>query len=495
MNRRLVLALLACAGPVCGQREYAFDLWGWPEPSATSRQTFRAYAEELKRTGFTVLEVAPPWRLLEPEPGRYDFTFIRERLDVARELGMGLRLRINSSHHYGGCPRWLAADRWRNPAGKTVDIPSLNDERFWERFEPLCTAVAREFHGHGVVYTPMIAIHAELKYAGWNNYDDAGVEAWRKAIRQPRAEWLSRVVGGAELPDTPPVPPKTGGAPDASAASRAWIAFREHTLREAMRRFVEAIRAGDPAAPVTAPLGESYRSQSAEFANLDYWGLSRGAARVVHSYDFFWHAKDEPWMAAASVAAFQGITGLPVSFEVDGPALYRKFGYTDEKLERLAAAAVAQGAALKIANYREDQTRPSAWPLLAVLGRIAAGAPGNTPLPEPRDTILLFISKWANSCYREASEWLHEAQFGAWKMLRDKGYQVRFICEDNLSERLDEYRGLYVAFSPPELLPEADRVSLEHLEKRLPSIVETDAGARRDAKLAAAAKATFGPAR
>lgn len=67
-----------------------------------------------------------------------------------------------------------------------------------------------------------------------------------------------------------------------------------------------------PGRPISAPLGESYRRQSASMANLDYWGLTRAAAQVVHSYDFFWHAKDPAWMAAASVDAFQGITGLPV---------------------------------------------------------------------------------------------------------------------------------------------------------------------------------------
>ena len=43
------------------------------------------------------------------------------------------------------------------------------------------------------------------------------------------------------------------------------------------------------------------------------------------------------------------------------------------------------------------------------------------------------------------------------------GYAVRFICEDNLDETdLASYRGLYVAFSPPQLLPEKSRAKLGH---------------------------------
>ena len=85
---------------------------------------------------------------------------------------------------------------------------------------------------------------------------------------------------------------------------------------------------------------------------------------------------------------------------------------------------------------------------------------------------MLFVSKWANYCYREPTEWLHDAQFGAWEMLKEHGLPVRFICEDNLDEDLSGYRGLYVAFSPMPVIPAKPRAALEALESKLPSIVE-----------------------
>jgi hypothetical protein len=61
---------------------------------------------------------------------------------------------------------------------------------------------------------------------------------------------------------------------------------------------------------------------------------------------------------------------------------------------------------------------------------------------------------------------------GAWRMLTTHDIPVRIICEDNLDEDLDSYRGIYVAFSPPELIPPSRRAKLQSLRSRLPCVVE-----------------------
>jgi hypothetical protein len=71
--------------------------------------------------------------------------------------------------------------------------------------------------------------------------------------------------------------------------------------------------------------------------------------------------------------------------------------------------------------------------------------------------VLLLFSKWANYRYREETEWLHDAQFGYWKLLHDLGLHVRVISEDNLTENLRNYRGIVLAFSPLDLMPADDR--------------------------------------
>ncbi len=443
--------------------EISFDIWDWTAP-AQDPDTFRQWIEDLAGLGFTRIELSVPWRILEPEPGRYDLRWLEERLAICEEAGLGMRLRINS--YYGGAtPDWYTGERWLDAQGNPVPQgpPSIMDEQFWRHYGPLCEKIAALGKGRDILYNAFIGIHAELKYADWWSYDEATLAAWRAAIQAPRPAWMRDVAGELPLPERPEIPTATQGIPDTSPASLAFIAFREQCWREAVQRFEKAIRQGDPDARISAPLGESYRRQSASMANLDYWGLPRGAAQVVHSYDFFWHAKDPAWMAAASVHVFQGITGLPILFEFDGTPTMLGLGYSIPHLLALGQAAAGAGAGLKFANNSYSGTLPSQQPLLRELLEVWRHAwKPQQPAPK-QDTILLFFSKWANYAYRESTEWLHEAQFGIFKLFRDAQLPVRIINEDNLEEDLSGYRALYAAFSPRVLMPPAAQQNLSAL--------------------------------
>ncbi len=454
------------------QREFSIDLWDWTAP-CRDLATFKVWAKDMKSIGVTRIEFSAPWNVMEPTPGAYDISFVTDRLAVAKTLGMGLRIRINS--YFGAVPGWYKGDMWQGPGGAspqgTPTPVSMTDPRFWDHYGQLCAKIAAACHGEDVYLNCFTGVHAELKWADWWSYDPSTLALWRKTIAQ-RPAWLIDLVGEAALPDVPPVPAETDGMPDLSPVSIAWIGFREWVWRETLRKFNDTVRAGDPNARTSAPLGESFRRGSAQMSNLDYYGLSRGADQICHSYDFFWHTKDDAWMAAAAVASFQGITGIDnVAFEFDGPALIQNLGYDQAHQMRIADAALSQGAGLKAANYSYDRKLPSQWPVLVEFGkRIATTQPA---VKSPKsETILLFVSKWANYCYREKTEWLHDAQFGAWEMLREHGLPVRFICEDNLKEDLSGYRGLYVAFSPAAAIPSKPRAALAALESKLPSIVE-----------------------
>lgn len=446
------------------QPEISFDIWDWTAP-AQDLSLFQTWVEDLAELGFTRVELSVPWRVLEPEPGRYDLRWLEERLRICEGAGLGMRLRINS--YYGGAtPDWYQGDRWLDASGNTVPQapPSIMDERFWEHYGPLCTEIARLCKGRDVLHNAFIGIHAELKYAEWWSFDEATLAAWRRNIAPPRPAWLCDVAGDAPLPERPEIPPETRGVPDTSPASLAFIAFREHCWREAVGRFEKAIREGDPNAKISAPLGESFRRQSASMANLDYYGLTRGAAQVVHSYDFFRHVKDPAWMAAACVKAFQGITGLPVVFEFDGASTMEGLGYSLPQLLALGQAAAGAGAGFKIANNSYLQSPPSEQPLLRELVRTWRDAWRPAITPPRSKTVLLFFSKWANYAYRETTEWLFEVQFGVYKLLCDAGIPVRIINEDNLDEDLSGYRALYLAFSPRPLLPPSARDKLNALK-------------------------------
>jgi hypothetical protein len=277
------------------------------------------------------------------------------------------------------------------------------------------------------------------------------------------------------LPETPPTPGPTNGTPHTDPAVIAHIAFRQQVWRDAMDRFVEYVHAGDPDGRISAPLGESYRRQSADFSNLDYAGLTDEADQVVHSYDFFWHVEDPVWQAAAAVASFRGITGLPVAFEYDAPDNLLNLGYTPAQLVAMGREAHAAGAGLKVANHSYSEVLPSDHRYIPDLVRVwKSGLPRDATLhAPPEETVLLFLSKWANYLYMEPTEWLHEAQFGLWRLLEELAIPVRIICEDNLDEDLARYRALVVGFSPPALMPPADRARLEALD--LPRVTDVPA--------------------
>jgi len=472
--RSLIILLLVATTANAGGREFSLDLWDWTSP-CRDLPTFKVWAADLKRVGVTRVEISAPWNLLEPRPGEYDLSFITDRLAVCKSLGLGMRIRINSFYN-GATPPWYRGDFWQDFHGKppvgTPLPPSIADERFWASYGPLCTKIAAAVKGEDVYLNAFIGVHAELKFADWWSYDASAMTKWREVIRD-RPAWLIDVAGDAPLPEKPPIPRDTTGTPDNSPVSKAWIAFREELWREAIGKFTAAVRAGDAEAKISSPLGESFRRESAKFANLDYFGLSRGSNQIVHSYDFYWHTRDDDWHAAAAVAAFRGITGVDqIEFEFDGPNLIQNLGYDEARLLRIADAVIAQGTGLKTANYSYYDL-PSAHPILArFAGKLATAVASPMPRARPDQTILLFISKWTNYSYREPTEWVHDAQFGAWRMLTSHNLPVRIICEDNLDEDLSRYRGLYVAFSPPELIPPTRRAKLEALQQRLPSAVE-----------------------
>jgi hypothetical protein len=124
-----------------GSREFSFDLWDWIK-SCRDLATFKLWAVDLKKVGVTRIEISAPWNLLEPKSGEYDLSFVSDRFAIAKSLGMGLRVRINS-YYAGATPAWYDGDRWCDIDGKppqgTPTPVSLCDERFWSHYGPLCT--------------------------------------------------------------------------------------------------------------------------------------------------------------------------------------------------------------------------------------------------------------------------------------------------------------------------------------------------------------------
>src|SRR6476646_3591694 len=91
----ILIMTLATGALADAAREFSFDLWDWTKP-CRDLATFKTWAADLKSIGVTRIEISAPWNLLEPQPGKYDLSFIRDRQAIAKSLGLGLRVRINS---------------------------------------------------------------------------------------------------------------------------------------------------------------------------------------------------------------------------------------------------------------------------------------------------------------------------------------------------------------------------------------------------------------
>src|SRR4051812_22049236 len=73
-------SILFCS--LLSAREFSIDLWDWTPP-CRDLPTFTRWAADMKSIGATRVEISAPWNLLEPEPNRYDFSFIADRYAVA----------------------------------------------------------------------------------------------------------------------------------------------------------------------------------------------------------------------------------------------------------------------------------------------------------------------------------------------------------------------------------------------------------------------------
>ncbi|GMV92742.1 MAG: hypothetical protein AMXMBFR82_25200 [Candidatus Hydrogenedentota bacterium] len=462
---RIVLALIMLAVPFLAASadapcQYAFTLWNW-EKGYRDLVFFRNQIDACVDAGFNVIELGAGWPDCEPEPGRFDFSMVDERVSYVREKGLDIRLRVDVSHW----PDWFEPELFQNPDG-TVFIPergylSVFSHRNREHQLRFVSALASHFANRGFTYTPGFSVHMEVKFAAWNSYEPAAKSAFRDWLvgRYESIEDLNRTwrtgFGHFDAID-PPVPGATSGEPDLSPAVRDWILFREQALRNWVEGFAHTVRTSDASAKISVPLGESYRRESAAFANLDYWGYSRAADEVVHSYDFFWHGPGGKAQVQTAVETMTGITQLPVVLEIDGPYAIEHFGYTTDDYEDVGRLARLAGAAgIQVTNWGSTDVRTQDWMTrLRESLRNLDVDDGSVAQPE----VLYYVSKWQNYAHREADEWLYGRQFGLLGALRAAGISTRVVTDENILTEPLTADALFIPYAPLIDAPVRDRL-------------------------------------
>ncbi|HOZ49776.1 MAG TPA: nitrilase-related carbon-nitrogen hydrolase [Candidatus Hydrogenedentes bacterium] len=460
----MLIPLLVCAGVPF---QYSFTIWDL-DSSYRDFGTFKRQVNACAAHGFTVLELGAGWPDCEPAEGAFDFAMVDERLAYARAAGLEIRVRLNMRDW----PAWHVPTLYQLPDGTPFPhhggFPSLFDPANRERQLRFAGELAKHLAGNGYTYSPGFSVHMEVKFADWNSYEPAAQEAFRRwlAGRYESVERLS-AAWGTELDSfasiRPPVPPSTQGRPSLDAADVDWIRFREQALADWVAAFAAVVRANDPTARVSVPLGESFRAGSAQMANHGYWASSRPADEIVHSYDFFWHGTQGLHNVRAAVATMVGITQRPVVFEVDGPYLFDHFGYTEEDYVEAARLVLDAGATgIQITNWGGVDIAQRAF--LSTIGGLvkarAEGGPWN--LPGSAD-VLYYVSKWQSYGYREPDEWVHDRQFALWFRLCDAGIPSRIVTDENLVHEDVRAKVMLLPFATVLDAPARDRLrSLSH---------------------------------
>lgn len=463
MCLRIVFGILCCFGPFAAVSEpvqYSFTIWNWEE-GYRDFAFFCRQVDACKAAGFTTIELGAGWPDCEPEPGVFDFTIVDERTAYIGEKGLDVRLRVNVSHW----PGWFDLEKFENPDGSVFlpdrGYPSLFNDENRTRQLRFVQELAKHFAGRGYIYTPGFSVHMEVKFAAWNSYEPSARHGFRNWLsgRYGRIDELNRAWGtefGHIGAIEPPVPESTEGDPDFSPMVRDWILYREQVLADWVRAFAHTVRAEDSSARISVPLGESYRRESAAFANLDYWGYSRAADEVVHSYDFFWHGPERKALVITAVAAMAGITQRPVVLEIDGPHAIEHYGYTVEDYREIGNLARDAGAyGIQVTNWGSVEVATQQW--MAELGQDLQNRQDESGSAE-EPQVLYYVSKWLNYAYREPGESLYDLQFGLFSELRAAGFSARIVTDENLLEEAFDAKTLVIPYAPLIDAPVRERI-------------------------------------
>jgi hypothetical protein len=420
------------------QVEYAFEIWDWVADYRDFGR-FRARVEQARQAGFNTIEISVPWKDVQPDKdGPFNWASADQRINHVLSLGLALRVRINFSYAHPW-PGWIQPQLSTRHDGKAIEgFMTVFDDPLNRLQAEVARAIAEHYRGRPIEWAPVFGMHTEVKFGDWLGYEPAGKAAFRAWLKKRYGTldglgeaWHTRLADWQKI--DAPIPQQTNGRPDLSQPVIDWIVFREESLAAKMDQLLAAVRQGDPAAGTSVMLGESYRAESAAFANLAYWRYARNASRVLHSYDFFWHGPKDRQAAGLAADIMRGITGKPVVFEIDGPVLFEQFGYRDEDLYEIGRLALEHGAAgLNVANFCYSEKPLSAYPFMSRLGDHVRALNQRPLRPAPAPRRWYYVSKWANYLYREPTNWLHERQFANYPANPGSSGRVRIVTDENL---------------------------------------------------------------
>ena len=366
----------------------------WGEQLKTAGQT-REFVAAVKRRQIDGVGLAVPWNLIEKSPGKYDFSWLDERLDLFVEAGLYFHLRVDCSRFYQ--PAWLDGHMMQTDDGRTLVVDgnmgpykclSFADPEVVREVADVTAAVAKhvwERYGNSVRHPlmliyPMFTANAETEYPfeGATDYSPAAQASFRL--------WLAEAFGDLSRLNAKWGTKFTGWNQITLQQAPAWDLqrFRTETLGRLIDAYASAVRKACPA-PVGAQFGSVWDGLSLRRGTLDVTRLGRNVDWVAFDdaldYDF-----------AFSNDYIRGLLpGKWIAGETGGPWTLET---TDARMVEYAVTSYDHGMkAIYIANLEPDHFADPRWTFWPKVCSESAKPPA---LPEARKAIVVSLATLYN---------------------------------------------------------------------------------------------------
>ena len=220
----------------------------YPWTTVADAQSFRQWAQESRDMGIEIASFLVDRAVVEGLPGVYRWDVVDERVDILHEFGMQVVFSYASGQAGRRVPAW--DDAWvptRDQFGDMLaseSVPSLwcesmvrDQPSFWRR-------LATRYRGHPAVAGYRIRSRPLVsRMTPWfTRYDYSRPAQGAFARRHPE---IAGDGGTVPRPLTLPNVQMVSLPPDLSLQWQAWTAFQSASIRENIRRRLEAIRSVD----------------------------------------------------------------------------------------------------------------------------------------------------------------------------------------------------------------------------------------------------------
>jgi beta-galactosidase len=278
--------------------DYNPDQW----PEATRREDWRL----MKLCHATTMSVGIfAWSQLEPEPGRYDWSWLDEAFERLPKAGVRIALATPSAAH----PRWLSA---MHPEVQAVDerrvrLPHGVRQRFCpsspvyrEEVARIDRALAERYRGHSA----LVLWHVSNEYgpACWCDLCAERFRAWLRDrygdLATLNAQWWSSFWSHRFGDWSEVIPPYADCSVVPDGLVLDWKRFQSHQVCDFFKHEVAVLKSVTPDVPVTTNL-------MGFFAGLDYAKFAD--AMDVVSWDCYADVGGDPAHPACDHAMMRGL--------------------------------------------------------------------------------------------------------------------------------------------------------------------------------------------